>query len=64
MKIEFAELVSFVLLIGFLSVVFVILLGDLLVFNEDPDHSEMGYLLVGALTGYVASIVNSIYKKK
>jgi len=61
---EFSHIVSLILLGSFLSIIFLVLLADVFVFNEDPGHTKMSYMLVGALTGYVASFINTMYKKK
>ena len=63
-SLAYKDFMSFFLLFSFVIVIMTILLADIFVFNEDPGHSEISYMLIGALVGYVASIMNTYFKIK
>jgi len=62
MKLKFRNTITLTLVLGFFSVAGLLLVADILVFGVQPSESKMAFLLVGALVGFVTSVVSFLYE--
>ena len=63
MSMKFQDLITLMMMVGFLGVISTVILADVLIFEEEPGHSDMALMLIGALIGAVSTYINFIYKK-
>lgn len=60
---EFKNLITLSLVIGFFLILSFIIVADIFI-HEDAAYTEMSNLLVGALIGYLANVINMLYNRK
>lgn len=64
MELQFRNVITLILFIGFFATLGVIVLADIFVFGIEPSESKMAYLLVGSLVGSIGSVVAVLYEKE